>query len=219
MKFNELLVVCEKLSISRKFIEIWVPESKFVEAQTNGESLSITRIDSPHFGFGFGPNPKIDQRWTSFALTRSTPKALTQEFKLAGQWDAYGIKTKEFEVSYEVMTDFGIINSLIEKHAPELSIRAEDDEVLAWVAIDQSAVGAICKWESGGHVLSAIVVAEQMRGQGLGKQVTKALVTEAFKRGIDYVALGVMAKNEAAIATYKSVGFEELGKFNTFKVN
>ena len=58
-----------------------------------------------------------------------------------------------------------------------------------------------------------------MRGQGLGKQITKALVTEAFKRGIDYVALGVMAKNEAAIATYKSVGFEELGKFNTFKVN
>ena len=113
MKFNELLVVCEKLSISRKFIEIWVPESKFVEAQTNGESLSITRIDSPYFGFGFGPNPKIDQRWTSFALTRSTPKALTQEFQLAGQWDAYGIKTKEFEVPYEVMTDFGIINSLI----------------------------------------------------------------------------------------------------------
>ncbi len=68
-------------------------------------------------------------------------------------------------------------------------------------------------------MLSAIVVAEQMRGQGLGKQVTKALVTEAFKRGIDYVALGVMAKNEAAIATYKSVGLEELGKFNTFKVN
>jgi ribosomal protein S18 acetylase RimI-like enzyme len=33
------------------------------------------------------------------------------------------------------------------------------------------------------------------------------------------VALGVMAKNEAAIATYKSVGFEELGRFNTFNLD
>lgn len=219
MNFKELLVAAEKLSISRKFIEIWVPESKFVGAQTDGESLSITRIDNPYFGFGFGSNPQIDSRWTSFALTRSTPKALTQDFKLVGQWDAYGIETMEFQVPYEVVTDFEFINSLIEKHAPELSIRAEDDEVLAWVGINQISVGAICKWESGGHVLSAIVVAEEERGKGLGKKITKALISEAFKRGIHYVALGVMAKNEAAIATYKSVGFEELGRFNTFNVN
>lgn len=219
MNFNELLIAADKLSISKKFIEIWLPKSKFVDAKTDGESLSITRIDNPYFGFGFGPNPKIDHRWSSFALTRSTPKSLTQNFKLAGQWDAYGIETKNFQVSYEVITDFEIINSLIEKNAPELSIRAEDDEVLAWVAIDQTAVGAICEWESGGHVLSAIVVSKEQRGQGLGKKVTKALISECFKRGINYVALGVMAKNEAAIATYKSVGFEELGRFNTFNLD
>ena len=87
---------------------------------------------------------------------------------------------------------------------------------MTWVGIDGVALGAICKWESGGHVLSAIVVDQNLRGKGLGKQITKALITEAHKRGVKYVALGVMAKNQSAIATYQKVGFEELGKFNTF---
>jgi len=103
VNFNELLIAADKLSISKKFIEIWLPKSKFVDAKTDGESLSITRIDNPYFGFGFGPNPKIDHRWSSFALTRSTPKSLTQDFKLAGQWDAYGIETKESIISRRIL--------------------------------------------------------------------------------------------------------------------
>ena len=87
---------------------------------------------------------------------------------------------------------------------------------MTWVGIEGVALGAICKWESGGHVLSAIVVDRKFRGKGLGKQITKVLITEAHRRGINYVALGVMAKNQPAIATYQKVGFEELGKFNTF---
>ncbi|MFM8447755.1 MAG: GNAT family N-acetyltransferase [Candidatus Nanopelagicaceae bacterium] len=217
MNFEQLLDSAPTLGIPQKFIEIWIPKDKFVSAFLNEDSLSITRIDEPYFGFGFGPNPVIDPRWNSFTISRATPKEVTGQFELVGQWDAYGIATKPYDISYQVLTDLDLINNLIEKSAPELSIRAEDPEVLAWVGIDEMAAGAICKWESGGSVLSAIVVAENFRGQGLGKKITQALISEAHKRGIDYVALGVMAKNEAAISTYKSVGFQELGKFNTFK--
>ena len=218
MNFEQLLEYAPAIGIPRKFFEIWIPREKFVSAVINEDSLSITRVDDPYFGFGFGPNPVIDPRWSSFTISRDTPKEVTKSFKLVGQWDAYGIATKPFDITYQVITDLDFINNLIEKNAPELSIRAEDPEVLAWVGIEQKAVGAICKWESGRYVLSAIVVAENFRGQGFGKKITQALITEAHKRGSDYVALGVMANNAAAIATYKSVGFVELGKFNTFKI-
>jgi ribosomal protein S18 acetylase RimI-like enzyme len=32
------------------------------------------------------------------------------------------------------------------------------------------------------------------------------------------VALGVRAKNDAAIKTYERIGFEKLGEFNTFSI-
>ena len=218
MNFESLLGAAQSLDFPNKFLEVWIPREKLVSWTLANDSLSITRIDDPFFGFGFGPNPEIDSKWSACAITRSTPRAITENLKLVGQWDAYGIESKNFPINYELVSDFKFINHLIEKNAPELSIRAEDQEVVAWVGMEDIAVGAICKWESGGHVLSAIVVDETKRGQGFGKKITQALISEAFKRNIDYLALGVMAKNEAAIATYKSVGFEELGKFNTFKI-
>jgi len=216
VNFEELLIAASKLSIKREFIEIWIPRAKFVDAILDNDSLSITRVDEPFFGFGFGPRPFIDPKWSSFTITRETPKEITSDFKLVGQWDAYGIETSNFNIEYQLINDQAEINKLIELNAPELSIRAEDNEVVTWVGIDGVALGAICKWESGGNVLSAIVVDQNFRGKGLGKRITKALITEAYKRGIKYVALGVMAKNQPAIATYQKVGFEELGKFNTF---
>ena len=217
MNFEELLTSASKLSINREFIDIWIPRAKFVDAIFDSDSLSITRVDDPYFGFGFGPRPYLDPKWSSFTITRSTPKDITAAFKLIGQWDAYGIQTSNFNIEYQILENKKEINRLIESNAPELSIRAEDNEVVTWVGIEGVALGAICKWESGGHVLSAIVVDRKFRGKGLGKQITKVLITEAHRRGINYVALGVMAKNQPAIATYQKVGFEELGKFNTFQ--
>ena len=216
MKYNELLECASKLGFSNKLITIWIPEDKYVDAHFSEDSLSITRESDPYYGMAFGPTPLIDPRWTHFSCTRSTPKAITAHVPLSGQWDAYGIKTKIFDVQYKVLSNHAEINSFIEAHAPQSSIRADDKEVIAWVGIENVALGAICKWESGAHVLSAIAVAKDQRGKSYGKLVTKALIDYAFKNGIDYLALGVWAKNDAAIATYKSIGFEQLGQFNSF---
>ena len=217
--YSELLEWATQMRLNPKLVEVWIPLSKFVEAQFDGTSLSITRTDAPFYGMAFGPNPSFDKRWRNFSVTRGTPKELTVDFHLKGQWDAYGISTQEFPVEYLVLEDFDFINRFIEVNAPESSIRAEDDEVLAWVGISDVALGAICKWESGFHVLSAIAVAQNKRGAGFGKLITKALIDLAFKRGINYVALGVYAKNEPAIATYKGIGFELLGQFNSFEID
>lgn len=218
MNYNELLVRAADLGISDKLIRTWIPEDKFITAEGSGLSLSITRVSEPFYGMAFGPNPIIDPRWTHFSCTRSTPKEFTQNIQLSGQWDAYGIVTRKFDVDYQVLTDHQVINSFLELHAPQSSIRAEDKEVIAWIGVSNVALGAICRWESGAYVLSAIAVAENERGKGYGKLITQALVDFAFENKIGYLALGVWAKNEAAIRTYESIGFELLGQFNSLDV-
>ena len=223
--FDHLVSAAEKLGIDRALIEIWIPRTEFVKAVVDGENLSITRRAKPFFGWAFGQSPAIDPEWPEFAVNRSTPKEKTSGFTLQGQWDAYGIHTRAFnslhenENSYEVLRNHDEINAVIEAHAPELSIRADDSEVIAWIGIRKDSVvalGALCRWESGFHVLSAIVVATSERGKGLGRRITESLVDYSYKNGINYVALGVRADNEAAIATYNRIGFKKLNEFNTF---
>ena len=221
--FDNLVSAAEKLGIDRALIEIWIPRTEFVKAVVDGENLSITRRAEPFFGWAFGPSPIIESEWPEFAVNRSTPKEKTSGFTLKGQWDAYGIHTHAMgffdENSYEVLQDQDEINAVIEEHAPELSIRANDSEVVAWIGIRNGSVvalGALCQWESGFHVLSAIVVAASERGKGFGKRITQSLVDYAYKNDISYVALGVRADNEAAIATYNRIGFKKLAEFNTF---
>lgn len=223
--FDEAVKVAQKLKIHPAMIEIWVPRSEFVRAFADDQNLSITRRSETFFGWAFGPNPTFDKDWRECAVTRSTPRDKTSHLKLISQWDAYGIETRQLQDSmhrsYEVLTDHDEINSLIEKNAPELSIRADDSEVVAWIGLRSGslvALGALCQWESGFHVLSAIVVKTEERGRGLGRKITEALVDYAFKREIPYVALGVRAKNDAAIKTYERIGFEKLGEFNTFSI-
>ena len=98
MKYKELLDCASKLGISNKLITIWIPEDKYVDAHFSGDSLSITRESDPFYGMAFGPSPLIDSRWTHFSCTRSTPKAITENVPLSGQWDAYGIETKNFDI-------------------------------------------------------------------------------------------------------------------------
>jgi ribosomal protein S18 acetylase RimI-like enzyme len=212
--FDEVMKVAQKLKIHPAMIEIWVPRSEFVRAFANDQNLSVTRRSKT-----------FDKDWRECAVTRSTPRDKTSHLKLISQWDAYGMATQQMQdsthLSYEVLTDHDEINRMIEKDAPELSIRADDSEVVAWIGLRSDslvALGALCQWESGFHVLSAIVVKTEERGRGLGRKITEALVDYAFKREIRYVALGVRAKNDAAIKTYERIGFEKLGEFNTFSI-
>ena len=169
--FDEVMTVAQKLKIHQAMIEIWVPRTVFVRAFADGQNLSVTRRSETFFGWAFGPNPTFDKDWRECAVTRSTPRDKTSHLKLISQWDAYGMATQQMQdsthLSYEVLTDHDEINRMIEKDAPELSIRADDSEVVAWIGLRSDslvALGALCQWESGFHVLSAIVVKTEERG-------------------------------------------------------
>ena len=80
---------------------------------------------------------------------------------------------------------------------------AEKDGVIigyagAWIIIDES------------HITN-IAVAEEARGQGIGKGVTRELMQYASNMGVQYMTLEVRKSNLVAQGLYKKLGFIELG--------
>ncbi len=61
-----------------------------------------------------------------------------------------------------------------------------------------------------GHVTN-VAVAQDRRGQGVGRAVTEALMQYAANLGVQYLTLEVRRSNRAAQALYESLGFEPLG--------
>ena len=64
--------------------------------------------------------------------------------------------------------------------------------------------------------ITNIAVHPDYRRQGLGRAVTEALLQAARERKLEQIALEVRVSNEAAIALYKALGFESVGKRKNF---
>ena len=60
--------------------------------------------------------------------------------------------------------------------------------------------------------IQTIAVVEGARGQGLGRTLMNALLSEARSRGADEVFLEVRADNPAAQHLYESLGFEQIDR-------
>ena len=69
----------------------------------------------------------------------------------------------------------------------------------AWVILDES------------HITN-IAVAEQFRGNGIGKKLTKALLQYLSNLGACYATLEVRVSNERAQNLYRGLGFVSVGK-------
>jgi len=57
----------------------------------------------------------------------------------------------------------------------------------------------------------SVYVAEQYRGEGIGRQLLQAIVTEAKQAGLHMLAAGIDATNVASIALHSSLGFRCCG--------
>ncbi|WP_025194674.1 GNAT family N-acetyltransferase [Streptococcus agalactiae] len=83
---------------------------------------------------------------------------------------------------------------------------AEVDDKIA-VVLD---FGPYYPFPAGKHVATfGILIAEPYQGQGLGKALLKALLTEAKAQGYIKIAMHVMGNNSRAISLYQKYGFTE----------
>jgi ribosomal protein S18 acetylase RimI-like enzyme len=61
-----------------------------------------------------------------------------------------------------------------------------------------------------------VMVHRSARGLGLGRRITAALIDDARTHGIEQLLCDVRGNNHAAIALYRSLGFQEYGRLPDF---
>lgn len=80
-------------------------------------------------------------------------------------------------------------------------------QVLGWAAL--SGVSSRCVYAGVAEV--SIYVAEESRGQGVGRTLLAALISASERHGFWTLQSGICANNQASIALHRSQGFELLG--------
>lgn len=92
------------------------------------------------------------------------------------------------------------------KHSRLVALN-DDGQVLAWAAL--SPVSGRCVY--GGVAEVSIYVADEARGQGVGRQLLSALIEESEQNGIWTLQAGIFRENTASLRLHESVGFRTVG--------
>jgi phosphinothricin acetyltransferase len=85
--------------------------------------------------------------------------------------------------------------------------RSTDGRVIAWVALTAYSARRVYSgvaWES-------VYVAEDARGQGVGRALLEALIPATEAAGFWTLLAGIMAENRASVALHARCGFRRVG--------
>ena len=96
---------------------------------------------------------------------------------------------------------------LCREHGTGIVALSEDGTPLAYVGMTYAA-------DEGS--ITNVATHPDARRQGLGRAVVSALLAHAPALGLTDIYLEVRVSNEAAIALYRSLGFEEIGRRRNF---
>jgi GNAT superfamily N-acetyltransferase len=90
---------------------------------------------------------------------------------------------------------------------------AERRRVGSWVAeLQGSVIGLTGLFDRGASgEVEPVVVAETVRGRGIGRMLISRVVFEARARGFEYLAIRPVARNVAAVRRFHAAGFRTLG--------
>lgn len=94
------------------------------------------------------------------------------------------------------------------KHRPDCRFVARaNGAVIGWVAISAVSVRKVYA----GVVESSVYIAASAQGQGVGKALMNAMITESEKLGIWTIQTSIFPENVGSLALHKSCGFREVG--------
>jgi ribosomal protein S18 acetylase RimI-like enzyme len=199
--------------------KFWIPKDKFVELLIDESGISICREDNGRFVFALGKRAPLRPEWSRISFERSSSwlKELTKYEK--NEWEAYSLDVPSelrLELTQEPKDED--IADFLEEHGPDLSVSPGNPEIVRWSSIrsdsgELEGVAAICKWQSGEHVVASVATHSARRNQGLGKKLMRAVSKELVTLGIKQVCLGVTSSNLGAVKLYQNIGYEKLFDF------
>lgn len=199
--------------------KFWIPKDKFVELLIDKSGISICREDNGRFVFALGKRAPLKPEWSRISFERSSSwlKELTKYEK--NEWEAYSLDVPSelrLELTQEPKDED--IAVFLEEHGPDLSVSPGNPEIVRWSSIrsdsgELEGVAAICKWQSGEHVVASVATHSARRNQGLGKKLMRVVSKELATLGIKQVCLGVTSSNLGAVKLYQNIGYEKLFDF------
>ena len=96
-----------------------------------------------------------------------------------------------------------------ESHLPTPRLVARrDDKVLGWAALSPVSKRHVYR----GVAEVTVYVAENARGQGIGRALLEALIAESERNGIWTLQASIFPENTASVALHLQCGFREVGR-------
>lgn len=218
-RFEDALAFVKRSQASEIFFRTWIPKSRFVELLHDENGFSFSRADNNLYAFAFGAKPPIREEWGEFSIERGAAQISQIEAKERVDWETYFIDVPQ---SVSVKEDAqkrsdSEIEEFLKIHAPESSVFPGNKEILDWIRIDNAnelvGVAAVCRWESGEHVIASVATHNKIRGLGIGARVMNQALAVARELEISRLCLGVLSDNEPAKALYKKLGWGPLYRF------
>jgi len=191
-------------------IRFWIPKEKFIELLIDESGMSICREDNGKFVFALGTRAPLKPDWYRISFERSSSwlPELTNFEK--NEWEAYSLylpSEPRFELTQEPKDEE--IADFLKEHGPDLSVSPGNLEIVRWSSIrsdsgELEGVAAICKWQSGEHVVASVATHSARRNKGLGKKLIRVVSKELATLGIKQVCLGVTSSNLSALISIKT---------------
>ena len=199
-----------------KLFQTWIPESKFIELLYDENGISISREDEGIFSFALGSKAPLREHWDKISFERNSHWLVNREFSEETDWEAYFLHHEgEANSPLSAIRSDMEIGEFLNEHAPDLSVFPGNKEIVHWSTLvgernQLLGVAAICKWESGQHVIASVATNKNFRGQGLGSNLISIIKSDLVNLGISEICLGVLSDNEPAKRLYARTGFEKL---------
>ena len=87
-------------------------------------------------------------------------------------------------------------------------VTVQNEHILGWAAL--SPVSSRCVY--GGVAEVSVYVAQEARGQGVGKLLMNTLIAESEKEGLWTLQSGIFPENEGSVKLHEQMGFRYIGK-------
>ncbi len=197
----------------------WIPKNRFIEILYSKSGISMFRDDSTPIAFAVGSNPPLRENWKRMNLERGASSLGAIDALERSDWETYFYEVPKKTLSFQDSLDREDleIEEFLKEHAPKSSVFPGHKEILEWIRVDQDnelvGVAALCRWESGEHVIASVATHSKLRGRGIGRAVMKQALAVAQRHSIERLCLGVNSDNPSAIDLYEKAGWSPLYKF------
>ena len=199
----------------------YISAENFVAAFKNENAFSFVVTGEPFYGHLYGSGAYLDPRCNDIAIASEesfTPPGFAVR---GGGFQFWEARTEANGAIIEILNDANEINDLIDRDAPDSSVRPGDPEEIFWGGVRNeegrlASAAVVVKWQSGFHVLASVVTRAEDRGKGLATKLSLGISAHAHSLGIDLIGLGVRPASLAAQKAYTRAGFTLIGSFTNY---